>query len=104
MPSPTPSTSPPCAPSTTSVAPNRSTSSSGNSASPPSPTLPADLGLGLTIGNAHVSLLELTNAYATLARQGQHLPTTFQLDHFQLLKPVKTVSSRPLDCLRKTAT
>jgi penicillin-binding protein 1C len=31
-------------------------------------------GLGLTIGNAPVRLLELTNAYATLARGGQHLP------------------------------
>ena len=36
-----------------------------------------DYGLGLTIGNAEVSLLELTNAYATLARLGEHLPTTF---------------------------
>jgi len=31
-------------------------------------------GLGLTIGNAPVRLLELTNAYATLARGGDHLP------------------------------
>ena len=31
-------------------------------------------GLGLTIGNAPVRLLELTNAYATLARFGRHLP------------------------------
>ena len=31
-------------------------------------------GLGLTIGNAPVRLLELTNAYATLARGGEHLP------------------------------
>ncbi len=31
-------------------------------------------GLGLTIGNAPVSLLELTNAYATLARNGRHIP------------------------------
>ncbi len=31
-------------------------------------------GLGLTLGNAPVRLLELTNAYATLARQGRHLP------------------------------
>lgn len=40
-------------------------------------TLGADphaYGLGLTIGNAPVRLLELTNAYATLARQGRHLP------------------------------
>ncbi|MBC8126689.1 MAG: transglycosylase domain-containing protein [Gloeobacteraceae cyanobacterium ES-bin-144] len=32
-------------------------------------------GLGLTIGNAPVRLLELTNAYATLARAGNYLPT-----------------------------
>ncbi len=31
-------------------------------------------GLGLTLGNAPVGLLELTNAYATLARQGRHFP------------------------------
>lgn len=35
---------------------------------------PTLCGLGLTLGNAPVRLLELTNAYATLARQGQHLP------------------------------
>lgn len=34
----------------------------------------AEYGLGLTIGNAEVKLLELTNAYATLARLGSHLP------------------------------
>lgn len=40
-------------------------------------TEPADhYGLGLTIGNAPVRLLELTNAYATLARLGEHLPWT----------------------------
>ncbi len=31
-------------------------------------------GLGLTIGNAPIRLLELTNAYASLARLGNHLP------------------------------
>ena len=35
---------------------------------------PSFYGLGLTLGNAPVRLLELTNAYATLARQGQHFP------------------------------
>jgi len=35
---------------------------------------PTQDGLGLTIGNAPVRLLELTNAYATLARGGDHLP------------------------------
>ncbi|MGL4400201.1 MAG: penicillin-binding transpeptidase domain-containing protein, partial [Luteolibacter sp.] len=33
-------------------------------------------GLGLTLGNAPVRLLEITNAYATLARQGRHFPPT----------------------------
>jgi penicillin-binding protein 1C len=37
-------------------------------------TDPDAYGLGLTIGNAPVSLLELTNAYATLARMGRHMP------------------------------
>ncbi len=38
-------------------------------------------GLGLTIGNAPVRLLELTNAYATLARFGRHLsPVLFPSD------------------------
>ena len=35
---------------------------------------PAKYGLGLTIGNAPVRLLELANAYASLARLGRHLP------------------------------
>ncbi len=36
---------------------------------------PADYyGLGLTLGNGEVRLLELTNAYATIARMGSHLP------------------------------
>lgn len=33
-----------------------------------------EYGLGLTIGNAEVTLLELTNAYATLARLGKRQP------------------------------
>ena len=37
-------------------------------------------GLGLTIGNAEVCLLELTNAYACLARLGNYLPWRLQLD------------------------
>ena len=37
-------------------------------------TDPSAHGLGLTLGNAPVRLLELTNAYATLARHGRHLP------------------------------
>ncbi|MEO5712550.1 MAG: penicillin-binding protein 1C [Luteolibacter sp.] len=35
---------------------------------------PTTYGLGLTLGNAPVNLLELTNAYATLARQGRYFP------------------------------
>jgi len=35
---------------------------------------PAHYGLGLTIGNAETPLLELANAFATLAREGQYLP------------------------------
>jgi penicillin-binding protein 1C len=34
----------------------------------------AHYGLGLTIGNSEARLLELTNAYATLARLGEHRP------------------------------
>ncbi len=37
---------------------------------------PLEYGLGLTLGNAPVRLLDLTNAYATLARGGEHLPPT----------------------------
>jgi len=36
-------------------------------------------GLGLTLGNAEVRLLELTNGYATLARLGRYRPYTFLL-------------------------
>ncbi len=35
---------------------------------------PLTYGLGLTLGNAPVRLLDLTNAYATLARAGMHRP------------------------------
>lgn len=35
-------------------------------------------GLGLTLGNAPVRLLDLTNAYATLAREGRPLPSTLE--------------------------
>lgn len=37
---------------------------------------PSVYGLGLTLGNAPVNLLELTNAYATLARGGRYFPPT----------------------------
>jgi len=41
---------------------------------------PREYGLGLTLGNAPVRLLELTNTYATLARQGDFLPTRLFMD------------------------
>jgi penicillin-binding protein 1C len=41
-------------------------------------TLPPETyGLGLTLGNAPIKLLELTNAYAAIARRGEYLPYTF---------------------------
>jgi penicillin-binding protein 1C len=46
-------------------------------------------GLGLTIGNAPVRLLELTNAYATLARGGDHFSP-------RLFSPVPVEKSRRL--------
>lgn len=39
-----------------------------------------EYGLGLTIGNAEVRLLELANVYATLARMGRWLPYKLTLD------------------------
>jgi penicillin-binding protein 1C len=42
--------------------------------------LPDRYGLGLTIGNAEVRLLELTNAYASLARLGEYRPWRIFLD------------------------
>lgn len=39
-----------------------------------------DYGLGLTLGNAEVRLLELANAYATLARLGEWLPVRWMED------------------------
>lgn len=39
----------------------------------------AEYGLGLAIGNAHVTLTELVSAYSTLARNGSHLPLQFRL-------------------------
>lgn len=40
-----------------------------------------EYGLGLTLGNAPVRLLELTNAYAAIARLGISLPTRLFMDH-----------------------
>ena len=44
------------------------------------PKEPDEYGLGLTIGNAEVSLLELTNLYATLARMGEWRPGSLRLN------------------------
>lgn len=53
-------------------------------------TEPAEhYGLGLTIGNAPVRLLELTNAYASLARLGLHRP-------WRLLADAPRVPQQPL--------
>lgn len=41
---------------------------------------PGTYGLGLTLGNAPVRLLELTNSYAVLARKGNFLPTRLFID------------------------
>lgn len=40
-----------------------------------------EYGLGLTLGNAPVRLLELTNAYAAIARLGKFIPTRLFMDH-----------------------
>jgi penicillin-binding protein 1C len=54
-----------------------------------------EYGLGLTIGNAEVTLVELTNAYATLARLGELRPTvlfqdTAATDPVQVFSPQST--------------
>jgi penicillin-binding protein 1C len=41
---------------------------------------PSEYGLGLTIGNAETRLLELANAYASLARLGRFLPYSLLFD------------------------
>ncbi len=41
---------------------------------------PAHYGLGITLGNAEVRLLELANAYATLARLGEYRPYRLLMD------------------------
>ncbi len=51
---------------------------------------PEHHGLGLTLGNAPVRLLELTNAYATIARAGHHAPPILLAD------TVVTPASPPL--------
>jgi penicillin-binding protein 1C len=50
---------------------------------------PLTYGLGLTLGNAPVRLLDLTNAYATLARQGLHQPPRLFSDAAGAEAPVR---------------
>jgi penicillin-binding protein 1C len=50
---------------------------------------PLTYGLGLTLGNAPVRLLDLTNAYATLARQGLHLSPRLFCAAPESAKPVR---------------
>jgi penicillin-binding protein 1C len=58
-------------------------------------------GLGLTIGNAEVRLLELANAYATLARLGEYKPFRLVLEFRG--KQGDTLSSKPLSTIRQVA-
>lgn len=53
----------------------------------------AEYGLGLAIGNAHVTLTELVQAYSTLARNGQHLPLQQRLP----LKDIEPTSLLPTE-------
>jgi penicillin-binding protein 1C len=56
---------------------------------------PADFyGLGLTIGNSEVRLLELVNAYATLARLGVHRPWRLTGE----VPPIRPERLFPADC------
>ncbi|MGC6457016.1 MAG: penicillin-binding protein 1C [Akkermansiaceae bacterium] len=57
------------------------------------PKSAAEYGLGLTIGNAEVSLLSLTNAYATLARLGEFRPCTFLHQDLQTTRTILSPES-----------
>lgn len=50
---------------------------------------PVVCGLGLTLGNAPVRLLDLTNAFAGLARQGIHLPPRLFPESANIPRPVR---------------
>ena len=55
-------------------------------------------GLGLTIGNAETRLIELTNAYATLARMGEWKPYRLWLaPHVESTRPVAGIARAPSD-------
>ncbi len=53
------------------------------------PLSPEHYGIGLALGNGEVNLLELTSAYAALARGGSWAPARFL--HSQALKPVQVM-------------
>ena len=60
------------------------------------PKPPDEYGLGLTIGNAEVRLLELANLYATLARMGEWRPYRLLRDSASAVRnPVAPVSGMP---------
>ena len=56
---------------------------------------PQSYGLGLTLGNAPVRLLDLTNAYATLARGGLHHPPRLFADSGPPEEPVRLFDPLP---------
>ena len=57
----------------------------------------ADYGLGLAIGNAHVTLENLVLAYSTLARNGSHLPLQYRLPS---TTPAPIALLQPHNCYR----
>ena len=60
---------------------------------------PEDYGLGLTIGNAEVRLLELANAYACLARLGEYQAVSAACsDSCRRLRRPAAASARPRRC------
>jgi penicillin-binding protein 1C len=61
-------------------------------------------GLGLTIGNAEARLMELTNAYATLARMGEWKPVRLWLAPTAVqMRPTLFSSQRPMKKTRDAA-
>lgn len=56
-----------------------------------------EYGLGLAIGNAHITLMELVQAYSTIARLGAHIPLHTRLPH---TTPQPRQLLRAEDCYR----
>ena len=54
---------------------------------------PIHYGLGLTLGSGEVTLLELTNAYASIARMGVYQPVTYLTAHKPKKAEVRHVAS-----------